>query len=121
MRNRNVLQRVGALLCLLDIGSQPVGGIFHHGQFDGQFFHTFKCLPGFIQGFPCAVVGVGGQRGDRICFDEGNFRPHDASRLNADGILDRDRIGDRLHMIDADLHVGGLKRSVSLSERDIDL
>ena len=50
-RNGDILQRVGALLCLFDIACQPVCGIFHHGELYGKVFHFAECLARLINRF----------------------------------------------------------------------
>ena len=46
--DRDVLKRVGALLCPLDAVCQAVCGVFHHGQLYRKLLHLFKVVSGLI-------------------------------------------------------------------------
>ena len=119
--NRDIFQRVRPFLCLFNIGRQTVGGILHHGEVDGQFLHALKGQPRPVQRFSGAVVGVGEKRRDGIGFHQWNFRSHDTPGFDADGILHRNGIGDRLHIVDSHFHIGGLQFGVGLAKSAVDL
>ena len=57
--NGDILQSVGTLLGLLDIGRQLVGWILYRRQLDGQILYLCKRDPGDIQRFLRAVEGIG--------------------------------------------------------------
>ena len=44
----DVFQCIGPFLGLFYIGSQPIGGIFHHGKLDGKLFYFFEFHPGLV-------------------------------------------------------------------------
>ena len=55
----DVFQRIGTLLGFLDVGSKTDGGVFDHGELDGQLLYTLEGCLGLVQGQLGAVVGVG--------------------------------------------------------------
>lgn len=55
----DVFQRIGTLLGFFDVGGKTDGGVFDHGELDGQLLYTLEGCLGLVQGQLGAVVGVG--------------------------------------------------------------
>lgn len=62
--NRDIFQRVGALLGFLNVRCQPVGGVFNHGKLNGQLFHFVESGLCLIQRLGSSIIGVGRHTGD---------------------------------------------------------
>ena len=112
--DRDVLQRVGALLGFLDVAGQTVGCVFHHGELDRQVLHLPECLPGPVDGLMGGAESVGRLPGVRHVLDVGDLCPHDTARLDADGIFNGHGKCQFLHPADAEqirqILLGQLKR-----------
>ena len=55
----DVFQRIGTLLGFFDVGGKTDGGVFDHGELDGQLLYTLEGCLGLVQGQLGAVVGIG--------------------------------------------------------------
>ncbi len=119
--DRDVLQSVGSLLGLLDVGGQPDGGVFDHGEPDGEFLDLYEGQPCFIQRSPGVVEGIGRLDRGPVKLYQGDLGPHDAAGLDGDGFFRRNGGSDLLHLGNAHLDVGFLECLIGRAEGLVDL
>ena len=119
--NRDIFQRVGALLGFLNVRCQPVGGVFNHGKLNGQLFHFVESGLCLIQRLGSSIIGVGRHTGGFIGFYQRNLRTHNAAGLDADRILHWNGMGDLIYHMNTQPDIGFLKSCIGCTEGGINL
>ena len=100
--------------------TSPVRCIFYLRKLECQLFNTAECITGDIDGFSGSTECIGWSGIFFFVLHFRDFCSHNASRLDADRILDRNCIGKFFYCTDPVLDIRPLKALIGIGEGFID-